>query len=483
MSAQYVKDMTEGNETRLLISFSIPMVIGNVFQQFYNMVDSIIVGNFVGANALAAVGATGSLNFLFFSLCGGMSMGVGILISQYFGARNEENVRKTIANSIYIITAMSILMSVLGIAFSKTILQLLNTPPAILDDSAAYMRITCAGILAIGGYNGISAILRALGDSRTPLIFLIVASLLNVVLDLLFVIQFGLGVRGVGYATIIAQAISAIGSIIFALVKNPYFRIKKEHLKFNPQIASTCMKLGLPIAAQSSLIAVSCVALQSVVNQFGAGVVAAFTATSRIEQLVQQPYNSLGAAVSTFTGQNMGANRLDRVKRGFRKSVIMVVIFSVAMLLLIYTNNRAIISLFVKEESVIAIGAKAIRITSLMFIPLGLIYVTRGLLNGAGDAFYSVINGAVEIIGRIGFSNALILIPTIGQWGVWWATGLTWVIVAVASLIRYRQGIWKTKAVSKRQGAEIPIEETPLEETPIEETSVEETPVLQYMSK
>lgn len=451
MSAQYVKDMTEGNETKLLISFSIPMIIGNIFQQFYNMVDSIIVGNFVGANALAAVGATGSLNFLFFSLCSGMSMGVGILISQYFGAKNEDNVRKTIANSIYIIAAVSILMSILGILFSRVILQFLNTPAAIIDDSAAYMKITCGGILAIGGYNAISAILRALGDSKTPLVFLIVASLLNVVLDLLFVLQFGMGVRGVGYATIIAQAVAAVGCLIFALMKNPYFRIKKEHLRFDPEIAVKCMKLGLPIAAQSSLIAISCVALQSVVNKFGEGVVAAFTATSRIEQLVQQPYNSLGAAVSTFTGQNMGAGKLDRVKKGFHKSIIMVVIFSIAMLLLIYTNNRVIISLFVKDEAVIAIGATAIRITSMMFMPLGLIYVTRGLLNGAGDAVYSVINGSVEIIGRIGFSNILVLIPTIGQWGIWWATGLTWVIVASASLIRYKQGKWKTKTVIGRK--------------------------------
>ena len=196
MAGKYVQDMTEGKELPLLVKFSIPMIIGNIFQQFYNMVDSIIVGHYVGADALAAVGATGSLNFLFFSLCGGMSVGIGILVSQHFGAKEDDYVKKVIANTVYIMLGIGIIMSILGVVFARPILALLRTPAEIIDDSTIYMQIVCAGVLAVAGYNAISSILRALGDSKTPLIFLVVASIINVGLDLLFVMEFGLGVSG-----------------------------------------------------------------------------------------------------------------------------------------------------------------------------------------------------------------------------------------------------------------------------------------------
>ncbi len=450
MAGTFVKDMTRGNEFSLLIGFAVPMLIGNIFQQVYNMVDSIVVGKYVGADALAAVGSTGSLNFLFFSLCIGLTGGIGILISQYFGAGDEKKVRKTIFNSIYIILTSGILMSMLGMIFARPILTWLNTPANILDDATAYMRIACAGILAVAAYNCISSILRALGDSKTPLIFLIVASLINVGLDLLLVIKFSLGVRGVAYATIISQLLSALGSLTFALLKNPFFKINREEMHFDKTIALKCCRLGIPLAAQSSMIAVSCVALQSVVNKFGSTVVAAFTATSRIEQLVQQPFNSLGMALSTFTGQNIGAGKLDRVKRAFGRSVILVGCFSLFMLFISYTFGNPIMHVFVSEPDVITFGTQALRITSWFYFALGMIYIVRGLLNGAGDAVYSMINGGVEVAGRIIFSNTLVLIPAVGKWGVWLATALTWFITGIVSLIRYRQGKWKTiKLVDK----------------------------------
>ncbi len=451
MAGNYVQDMTEGNEISLLARFSMPMLIGNIFQQFYNMVDSIIVGNYEGANALAAVGATSSLNFLFFSLCNGMSMGIGIMISQYFGAKDEVHLRKAISNTVYIIAVTGILMSVLGIILAKPILQFLHTPDVILADAVLFMQITSGGILAVAAYNAVAAILRALGDAKSPLIFLIVSCLINVVLDLVFVICFGMGVMGVGIATVISQVVAAVGSLLYAIAKNPYFKISKEEMRYDKNIIEKCIRLGLPVAAQSSLIAISCVALQGVVNGFGANVVAAFTATSRVEQLVQQPFNSLGAAVSTFSGQNIGARKLERVKTGYYKSVVLVALFSALMLAAAYMFGNAIMRLFVNDETVISIGAKALKITSLLYFPLGMIYVTRGLLNGAGDAFYAMANGMVEIIGRIGFANLLVLIPVIGVWGVWWATGLTWLITGLASVLRYRQGKWKQMSIADAQ--------------------------------
>lgn len=447
MNSKYVQDMTKGNEMTLLIRFSIPMVIGNIFQQFYNMVDSIIVGKYVGKGALAAVGATGSLTFLFFSLCMGMSIGIGILVSQYFGGNDEKYVKKTIANSVYVMMTIGILMSVLGVVFAKPVLELLKTPPEIMNDAVDYMRIACAGIVAVSAYNAISSILRALGDSKMPLIFLIIASFINIALDLLFVIKLGLGVKGVAYATIIAQSASAIGAIIFAIIKNPYFRISLEERKPDKRLITKSIQLGVPVAAQNALIAVSCIALQAVVNRFGEDVVAAFTATNRIEQLVQQPFNSIGAALSTFAGQNMGANQIDRVKRGYHKGILMVAMLSILMFAVAWLFGEPIMRLFVNDASVIYLGSMALRITSTMYFGLGMIYVTRGLLNGCGDAFYAMINGGVEVIGRVVFPTMLVMIPMIGVWGVWLSTGLTWVITAIASVIRYKQGKWKFKSI------------------------------------
>lgn len=447
MSSSYVQDMTEGNEVSLLLKFSLPMLIGNIFQQFYNLIDSIVVGKYIGASALAAVGATGSINFLFFSICQGLSVGIGIIISQYFGAKKEANVKRAIANAIYVITVSGIIMSILACIFARPILQLMNTPPEILEDAVSFLSITAGGMLAVAAYNAISAILRALGDSKTPLIFLVVSCAINVVLDLIFVLNLGLGVASTAFATVISQGAAAFGCVIFAILKNPYFKLKSEHLKVSWPIIAKCIRIGIPVAAQSSMISLSIMVLQRVVNSFGEVAVAAFTATSRIEQLIQQPFSSLSAAMSTFSGQNIGANKIERVKKGYHKSIILVAGFSIIAMITAQFGGRAIMQIFVKDEAVIALGATAIKITSSMFFPLGMIHITRGLLNGTGDAVYSMIYGAVEVTGRIGFSSILASIPAVGVWSVWTTTGLTWLITAIISLIRYKQGKWKNKSL------------------------------------
>ncbi len=424
----------------------LPMVVGNVFQQMYNLVDSMIVGKYVGADALAAVGATSSVNFLFFSLCGGMANGIGIVISQNFGAGNDSGVKKAIANAAGIMLVTGGVMGILGILLSGPVLVFLNTPENILDQSVRYMRIMSAGVLAVALYNCVSAILRAVGDSRTPLYFLVVASVLNIGLDLFFVRVLNAGVAGAGIATIIAQFLAGVGSLVFAMTRNPCFKIEKELRRADAVIIGQCVRMGVPLALQTSLIAVSCVILQSVVNTFGSVVVAAFTATGRIEQLVQQPCNSLCMAMSTYTGQNIGAGRLERVKLGFRKGCLIMGIFSLIMLPLAQFGGELIMKMFVNETEVIAFGARALRITSWFYLPLGMIYVARGTLNGAGDALFAFANGLVEMIGRICFAKPLTCIPVIGVWGIWLATGLTWFITAAFSAARYWQKIEKRQS-------------------------------------
>ena len=440
-------DMTKGNPVKLILTFSLPLIVGNVFQQFYNMVDSIVVGNFVGANALGAVGACGSLNWLFFSLSSGLGIGIGVIVSQFYGAKRFDQVSATIANSFYVLVSTAIVVSILCFAITPAVLRLLNTPDDIINDSITYMRTTCIGIVAISLYNGVSSILRALGDSKTPLYFLILSSVCNVLLDLLFVIAFGWGVFGVAFATIISQALSAVVSLIYSIKKIPYFRLTKEQMKPNFSIIKTSYRLGVPIALQSSMIAVSCVVLQSVVNRFGATVVSAFTITNRIEQLINQPYNSLGTALTTYAGQNIGAGDTARVKLGFKKSIYIVAVFSAIMIPIMFLFGKNIAGLFVKETDVIELGASALRITSVCYFFLGMIYIPRGILNGCGDAAFSMINGLAEVVCRLLFSSVLTRIPKIGYWGIWITTGLTWLCVSIVCLLRYASGKWKQKAI------------------------------------
>lgn len=449
MENKSVSSMTEGSPARLILMFTLPMLVGNLFQQFYNMVDSIVVGRFVGANALAAVGATGSLNFLFFSLCFGVSAGVGVVVSQFFGAGRDEMLEKAIANGLYILGLCAIVMSVLGVVLARPVLTLLNTPEAIIDDAVIYMQVSCAGTIAVAAYNGVSAILRALGDSKTPLYFMVVSCFINIALDLLFVLQFNWSVFGVAFATVIAQLVAAIGAYIYAYHKISYFRVKKENRAWKTDIAGRCFQLGLPIAVQNSMIALSCIFLQGVINGFGESLVAANTALGRIEQLVQQPYNSLGAAITTFTGQNVGAGKIERVKKGYKVGFITVVIFSLIMLIPGQFFGEQIVGIFVQDQEVIAIGAKGLAITSWFYFFLGMIYVARSVLNGAGDAVYAMINGLMEVLGRVGFAVPLTMIPFIGMWGVFFTTGLTWALTAIVSMCRYAKGGWARKLMGK----------------------------------
>ncbi len=446
-------DMTEGRPAGLLLRFMVPLLIGNVFQQVYSMVDMMVVGRYVGPDALAAVGATSSLNFLFFSLCNGLSNGIGVLIAQAFGAGQPQTVKRLITNAVYIMTGSALVMGGLGFALSRPVLAMLGTPENIIGQSVVYMRVMCLGIIAVSMYNCVAAILRGIGDSKTPLFFLVISCALNIVLDLFFIRSLGLGVGGAAAATILSQLVSAAGCILYSLRHNPMFLIDRAQWSPDRELIRQCFRIGVPLAAQSSLIALSLVILQSVVNSFGSVVGAAFTATSRVEVLVQQPYNSLFAALSTFTGQNIGAGKKERINQGFRQAALLMLAFSALMTPFFQFFSEDVMRLFVDAEQgaeVIAYGARGLRLTSWFFAPLGMIGVCRGVLNGAGDAAYSLISGVCEMVGRIAFPRPLTMVPAIGVWGIWLGTALTWTLVAIASLLRYHSGVWRRKAAITR---------------------------------
>lgn len=433
----HTMNMTVGRPMPLLIAFALPMLIGNIFQQMYNIVDLSVVGRFVGADALAAVGSTGSITFLFIGVSNGIGAGCGIVTSQYYGAQNDTLVRKSIANSAYIMLAAAAVMGFLAYAAAPTLLRLMGTPAEVLPAAITYMRITCMGVPLVAVYNYASSMLRALGDSRTPLYFLIVSCILNIGMDLFFVCVLQMGVFGAAFATIIAQVIAGIGCLLFAISHNSYFHLRREEFKADGRIITHSVRLGLPLAMQWSMISVSSIALQTFVNGFGTSAMAAFTATNRIETLLHQPYGSLSAALSTFAGQNYGAKRNDRVQLGIRDGFVLVVGFSLVMLVMVQLLSGTLISVFVDDPEVIRIGSTALKITSWFYVFLGVIYVTRGALNGVGDALFALINGIVEMAGRIFLPMLLVLIPVMGMWGIWWTTCLTWLLSALFCTLRY----------------------------------------------
>ena len=436
--------MTQGNTVKLLLAFSVPMLIGNIFQQFYNLADSVIVGQLIGAQALAAIGATGSITFFFFALCNGIGSAGGIVTSHFFGEGNGAKVKNCIVNSAFIMIVVPLVIGTIAFFAAGPILVFLNTPQSILADAIAYMKIMCINLFLVSVYNFVSSMLRALGDSKTPLYFLIFGCILNIILDLIFVYNLKLGVIGAGVATFISNGICCILCMIFAIRTNPYFKMKKEDLHLNGEILWKCIRLGVPLSLQFSLIAISCMALQRVVNNFGPVAVAAFTATSRVEQVIHQPYQTLGAALSTFSGQNYGAKKKARVIDGYRKSMLMMAIFSLTMLPVMQFFGNAITGLFVKDAEVIHMGSTALKITSFFYVFLGIIYVVRGVLNGIGDAFFSLINGITEVIGRFTVPFLLTAIPAIGLWGIWWSVGIVWFMSALTAWLRY---LWMKKRI------------------------------------
>lgn len=429
--------MTTGNPVKLILIFSVPLLIGNIFQQFYNLADSIIVGRFINADALAAIGVTASLTFLFFAICNGFGSGGGIIVSQSFGRGDTKEVKNCIANTGYIMICLPLAVGILAFALSRPLLRLLETPENIFEDSLVYLRLMCVGLLFVSVYNYISSMMRALGDSRTPLYFLIFTCILNALLDLLFVCVLKQGIWGAGIATLISQFVSNILCLAYAFKFNEYFKFDKSDLRLNKIILIRTVKLGVPLSLQFSLIAISCMVLQRVVNAFGAVTVAAFTATSRIEQIIHQPYQTLSAALATFCGQNYGARKNSRVIDGYHKTFWMMVIFTAVMVPVIQLFARQIAGLFVEEADVIEMSAEAMRITSYFYICLGIIYVVRGILNGLGDAFFALLNGIIEVIGRFFVPVIMTAISAVGLWGIWWSVGIVWLLSGLTAWLRY----------------------------------------------
>lgn len=442
-------DMTEGNPFSLMIRFALPLFIGNMFQLFYNLVDSMVVGNFVGKSALAAVGACATPSYLFVSLSMGFATGLGILVAQFYGAKDHKNVLLVINNAMVVLGAIATAVSVVGLVGSPALLRLLGTPEDIMPDAGVYMRVTCLGVIATAYYNGLAMILRALGDSRTPLFFLIASSILHIVLDMVFVICLHMEVLGVAMSTLISQAVSAVALFLYVLRRNEYFCFSKSSFRIDRGIIRKSLRLGIPLALQSSVVTISVLVVQGYVNSFGDTVIAANTVTKRVDDFAMTFFSALGSALSIFAGQNVGAGKIDRVKAAHWKMIFSAFAVCVVLIPLVCIFGEEITYLFVKEQDVIDIGGRALLITAPCYFGLAITLITRAFLNGCGDTVFSLINGFTEIACRVVFTLIFVCFPVAGCWGVWYTTGATWVTNAIVCLIRYFGGKWKLKGVVK----------------------------------
>ncbi|HNW43173.1 MAG TPA: MATE family efflux transporter [Elusimicrobiales bacterium] len=443
-----MKDLTNGPEGRLIWNFTVPMLIGNVFQQSYNIVDSIIVGRAIGTQALAAVGASFPILFLMIALIIGVTMGFSISISQYYGAKDMERVRRTIDTSYIFLFFASLAATAIGLYAAEPILRGLKTPEEIMPQALTFLRIMFGGVLFLFGYNSISAILRGLGDSKTPLYFLIISTLLNVALVLLFVLVFKWGIAGSAWATVLAQSASLLMGVVYLNRTHPVFTFRLRGLVFDREIFRKSLAIGLPAGVQQVLVAVGMMALARIVNGFGTNAIAAFTAAGRVDTFAVMPAMSLSAAISGFVGQNMGAGKMDRVKHGLKAALLISGAISLATTLAIIVFSWHLIAMFNSDPAVIAIGTRYLVIVGGFYIVFSSMFVITGALRGAGDSMVPMFVTILALWG-IRIPVSAWLSGRLGTDGIWWGIPIAWSAGLLLLTAYYRSGRWRSKAVIK----------------------------------
>ncbi|MGX4599924.1 MATE family efflux transporter [Faecalimicrobium sp. JNUCC 81] len=441
-----MKDLTTGDEGKSIFLFTMPMLIGSLFQQLYNTADSIIVGQFIGKDAMAAVSGANPIMFLLTSLLLGVSLGFSILISQYYGSKDIKNVKATIDTTYIFVFITSIIITIIGITCAGILLKFMNTPDAVYEQSRLYLIVIFLGTLFSAGYNSVSAILRGLGDSTTPLYFLIIATVLNILLDILFIIKFNMGVEGVALATIIAQGVSFITSVIYLNKKHKVLKFRIKGIVYNHSIFKTGLRLGIPSGIQQMLFSFGNIALQSLVNGYGTSAMAAFGASSRVETFISLPIMNLGAAISTFVAQNMGAGEMNRVKNGVRSSLKMSLGISIFVIIIFVVFKENLISLFNSDADVVSIGSSYLMITGPFFVFICTSFILSSAIKGAGDSLFAMISSIVSLwIARI--PAAYLFSKIFGVNGIWIGIPVGWIIGFIITVIYYKKGKWKSKSV------------------------------------
>ena len=442
-------DMTIGRPLPIMIKFAIPMLIGGIFQLLYNMVDTVVLGRYVGVSALASIGATSTTVFGIVQVGCAVMNAISVVASQSFGSRNDEKLRNVVGNSVWLVVISGAILGAIGVWGARPIMQLLDTPDDIIDGAVLYIQITCGLVIVQLIYNAVAALLRAIGDSRTPLIFLIICSLLNVVLDLLFVIKFDMAIAGVAIATIISQAVSAILAVAYMLCRYKMLRFSFKHMRPDTTVMSDTLQIGAPMAAQTLLLTFGMMVTTWVINSFGSGTVAAYTVGSKVEQLATVLFSQVAFSFSVFSGQYFGAHKFDRIREGIHKMLLLIVGLSVISTLVMFIFGRRIALFFVDADtaqSVIDSAYNMIRIEASLYSFLGAIWLYNSALRGIGDSNFTLLSSIMELFSKVGLS--LLLSRLFGETGIWFASPLGWIFGLLPSLLRFHSGKWEKKTQS-----------------------------------
>ena len=444
-------DFLEGPVLSKILIFSLPIFLGMVFQTFYNMVDSIVVGKYVSADALAAVGSTSTISMLLVGIMAGFPTGASVVAAQFLGAGQKAKIKPTISTTFWFLVVFSVILMAVGIFLSGNIMHWVNVPENIYADTVTYFRIYIMGLLFMALYNFFAAFLRSVGDSRTPLIFLIISSVLNIFGDLFFVLVLKMGVAGVAWATVIAQGISVVLCILYTSRKIEYFQFGKGELVFDRSLFGDILRLGLPSGIQASVAGMGMVLVQSLINSYGSVSIAAYTAAAKMEQITNLPMNGVAQGLALFIGQNIGAGKEDRAKNGMWKSTIFVVAVSVLMSVMILALGPYLMQMFVNAEDaeVITIGAAFMRRWAPLIFLHAIAECVISFLRGSGDSIFSMISMFFDLITRAVMAYIFARVFGMGFMGIAWAIPCGWLMSMIASLLRYLSGRWRLMSVVK----------------------------------
>ncbi|MEG1606907.1 MAG: MATE family efflux transporter [Mucinivorans sp.] len=444
-----MKNFTSGHIGRQIIFFALPIILGNFFMQLYQIVDSIIVGQYLGKEALAAVGASTPIVFAVVALVIGIGSGASVVISQYFGGKEREKVNLTSDTLHIFLLGAGFVVAIIGIFCSELIFSWINLPEALIPQASTYLKIYLGGAFLMFGFNTIASILRGVGDSKTPLYFLLISALLNVGLDYLFIVGFGWGIAGAAWATVIAQGVAYFAAILYINRTSTIFYINLLKLKFDRKIFRQCVNYGLPTGIQQSFVAYGAVALMSIVNGFGTDVIAGYAAGLRIDGLAVIPAMNFSMALTSFVGQNVGAGRYDRVAKGLRLTLLYSSITCIVISAIIIIFGTNILHMFTTDAAVVKVGVEYLVVVSSFYLVFNAMFIINGTLRGAGAVIAPMVITIVALWGvRVPLS--IWLSGIMGESGIWWSIPIGWAIGMTAAFIYYKTGNWKNKSIIKR---------------------------------
>lgn len=448
-----MKDLTQGKESLLILGFTVPMLIGNVFQQAAQIVNMAIVGNYIGADAMAAVGASFHIMFALVALVMGIGIGGTVVVSQYFGARRYDMVKRASDTMLVFLTAAGLILGGIGIVFARPVLRLTNVPDNLLDDAQTFLTVNMLGLFAMFGYNAVSASLRGIGDSVRPLYFLFIATALNLALDLLFVITLDFGIEGVAWATFISFCVSFVLSLVYLNARHELLKFTFGNLSFDGGIFVQALRIGLPSGFQQTFVAMGGLALVSIVNGMGVEVMTAYTVASRIDTFISMPAMNFSAALSAFTGQNLAVKNYTRINRGLYGTLAMSSAVCLAMMAAVVVGGEDIMKFFVKNnepgyELIVATGKEYLVIVCSFYIVFSSMFVINGLLRGAGATLIPMFVTLFSLwLVRLPIAYVLSEYTDMGASGIWWAIPMGWSIGFFGALVYYFSGKWKNKGI------------------------------------